>query len=149
VITELSAAAAGFVCMEPATCAVHRWVMHGSGWALHRSHHESKPGAVHLEANDAFPVMFAGVTLAMMALGAGVRSLHLLVAVGVGMTAYGAAYAFVHEVAIHRRVLPGLRLGPRLARLRDAHGLHHQFGGAPYGMLWPVVPSALAARSQH
>jgi beta-carotene 3-hydroxylase len=84
--------------------------------------------------------------VAMMALGSGVRSLHLLVAVGAGVTAYGAAYAFVHDVVIHRRTLAGLGVGGRLARLRDAHAVHHCSGGAPYGMLWPVVPPTAALR---
>jgi beta-carotene 3-hydroxylase len=133
--------------MEPATAAAHRWIMHGPGWLLHRSHH--RPGAGRWEANDAFPVIFAALTIAMMAVGSGVRSLHLLVAVGVGVTAYGAAYAFVHDVIIHRRIFPGLRAGRTLARLRTAHGLHHRFGGAPYGMLWPVIPAELQLRARH
>ena len=64
-----------------------------------------------------------------------------------GVTAYGATYLLVHDVAIHGR-LP-LRF-PRLAYLRwvhDAHELHHRFGGEPYGMLLPVVPRALRERA--
>jgi beta-carotene 3-hydroxylase len=146
VIDEVFAAVVAFVVMEPATCAAHRWVMHGAGWLLHRSHHVA--GVGRWEANDAFPLMFAALTIAMMAVGSGVRSLHLLVAVGVGVTAYGAAYAFVHDVIIHRRIFSGLRAGRTLARLRDAHGLHHRFGGAPYGMLWPVIPAELQHRAR-
>jgi beta-carotene 3-hydroxylase len=145
VSNEVLAAIAAFVVMEPATCAAHRWIMHGVGWVLHRSHHVA--GAGRWEANDAFPVMFAALTIAMMAVGSGIRSLHLLVAVGVGVTAYGAAYAFVHDVIIHRRVFSGLRAGRVLGRLRHAHGLHHRFGGAPYGMLWPMVPAQLQQRA--
>ena len=76
-----------------------------------------------------------------MAAGSRVRSLRLLLAVGAGITAYGAAYGFVHDVVIHRRVLSGLGTSRRLDRLRQAHGVHHRAGGAPYGMLWPVVPA--------
>jgi len=144
VIAQVVAAGAAFVCMEPVTCGVHRWVMHGPGWVLHRSHHQSRPGERGLEANDAYPVLFAGSTVAVMALGSRVPALRLLLGVGVGVTAYGAAYAFVHDVIIHRRIRPSLGASGRLvrlARLRDAHGVHHRFGGAPYGMLWPVVPA--------
>ena len=140
-IAQVAAAGAAFVCMEPVTAVVHRWVMHGPGWVLHQSHHQSRPGDRRLEANDAYPVIFAGSTVAVMALGSQVPALRLLLGVGVGVTAYGAAYAFVHDVMIHRRVLPRLGATGRLARLRDAHGGHHRFGGAPYGMLWPVVPA--------
>ena len=41
-----------FVLMEPATYAVHRWLMHGPGRGLHRSHHRLAAG--RLEANDLF-----------------------------------------------------------------------------------------------
>lgn len=133
-----------FVLMEPATYAAHRWVMHGVGWVLHRSHHRRRQG--RWEANDWFPVAFASVTVGAMALGTGVRSAHLLVPVGVGVTVYGAAYAFVHDVYIHARFGRLPVLAP-LERLRDAHALHHRFGGEPYGMLCPVVPRALRARA--
>ena len=33
---------------------------------------------------------------------------------------------------------------PLLDRLAAAHELHHRFGGAPYGMLVPIVPAARA-----
>jgi beta-carotene 3-hydroxylase len=63
------------------------------------------------------------------------------------VTAYGLAYLAVHDLYIHRR-LPGLQLrSARLDRLADAHALHHRFGGEPYGMLVPVVPRSVRARS--
>lgn len=136
--------AVAFIAMEPVTYAAHRWVMHGAGWILHRSHHGAQAG--RLEANDAFPVIFAALTIAVMALATEVRSLRLLLAVGVGVTVYGAAYAFVHDVYIHRRLgrLPAWR---PLERLKVAHSIHHRFGGEPYGMLCPLVPKALRERA--
>ena len=138
-----------FVLMEPATYAAHRWIMHGAGWVLHRSHHRRRSPATwreRFEANDWFPLMFAGLTMVVIAVGAGVRSAHLLVAVGVGVTAYGAAYAFVHDVYIHGRFVKMAIWAP-LERLRNAHAIHHLYGGEPYGMLCPIVPRALAERA--
>ncbi|MGH9066596.1 MAG: hypothetical protein ACRD0J_03610 [Acidimicrobiales bacterium] len=135
--------AASFVAMEPATYAAHRWVMHGVGWALHRSHHQASLKA--LEANDAFPVMFASATVVLMAAGAGRSSLRPLQAVGAGVTLYGAAYGFVHDVYIHSRLGTVPRVG-LLERLRQAHRIHHLFQGEPYGMLFPIVPAELRAR---
>ena len=67
-----------------------------------------------------------------------------LVPIGIGVTAYGAAYALVHDVYIHRRLrwFGGRRVGG-LDRLAAAHELHHRYGGAPYGMLVPIVPRRL------
>lgn len=138
--------AIAFVVMEPVTYAAHRWVMHGIGEFLHRSHH--RPGSSGWEANDLYPVAFAAVVLVGMALGFNVNGLGDLVAVGVGITLYGAAYALVHDVYIHRRVLgwrpPRSRVGDHLA---EAHRVHHLYNGEPYGMLLPIIPAALKARA--
>ncbi len=128
---KVALAAGAFAAMEPLTALVHRRVMHGSGWVLHASHHE--PGR-RLEANDAYPVIFAGLTMAAMALGSRVRPLRFLLPMGAGVTAYGAAYATVHDIVIHQRFGPAIER----SRLREAHQRHHAEDGAPYGMLWPV-----------
>ena len=135
-----------FVAMEPITAATHRWVMHGVGMRLHRSHH----GRAHrrLEANDAFPVMFAAVVGLGLWIGFNTPRLGDLVPLGVGVTLYGAAYALVHDVYIHHRVrLLGDRRSAVLDRLAAAHALHHSYGGAPYGMLLPVVPAHVRRRA--
>ncbi|MDQ6840452.1 MAG: sterol desaturase family protein [Actinomycetota bacterium] len=144
------AAVVAFVVMEPVTYAAHRWVMHGMGWVLHRSHHRvRRPSgslAAQVEANDWFPVMFAAITIAAMALATSQPRAHLLLPVGVGVTAYGAAYAAVHDLYIHGRLVHLPAVGA-LEFLRRAHALHHRFGGEPYGMLCPVVPRALRERA--
>jgi beta-carotene 3-hydroxylase len=145
-VAPFVAAAIAFVLMEPLTYAAHRWVMHGAGWVLHRSHHRARPGG-GLEANDWYPVLFAAVTILAMAAGTVAPTVHVLVPIGVGVTAYGAAYAFVHDVYIHGRFVRIPTIG-LLERLRAAHALHHRFGGEPYGMLCPVVPGAVRDRAR-
>ena len=137
-VERLLIVVASFALMEPVTAGVHRWVMHGFGWGLHRSHHRPRPGL--LERNDLFPVMFASVTMLAMAVGFRWWGRDLLVPASVGVTGYGVTYAFVHDVYIHQRV----RFGPRVAfleRRKSAHLMHHTRGEAPYGMLFPVVPA--------
>ncbi len=136
-----------FCVMEPVTYLAHRFVMHGIGWALHRSHHAAAAG--RFEANDAFPLVFGSLTVLAMAVGFNVSSLRFLVALTAGITLYGAAYGFVHDVYIHGRLglWPRLPGSPVLERLRWAHGLHHRYGGEPYGMLVPIVPRALRSRA--
>jgi beta-carotene 3-hydroxylase len=139
-------AVAAFAAMEPLSAATHRFVMHGVGLALHRSHHRRTHRG--WEANDAYPLMFAAVVCVGLWIGFHAPRFADLVPIGVGITAYGAAYALVHDVYIHRRLRwfddrrPAL-----LQRLADAHELHHRFGGAPYGMLVPIVPRAIKARA--
>jgi beta-carotene 3-hydroxylase len=137
---------AAFLVMEPVTYAVHRWVMHGAGAVLHRSHH--RQGSTGWEANDLYPVLFASVVLVGLALGFNVAGLAGLVPVGIGVTLYGMAYGLVHDVYIHGR-LPLFR-GRKVAlldRLADAHRIHHLYNGEPYGMLLPIVPAELRDRA--
>ena len=136
-----------FVAMEPLTAATHRFVMHGVGIGLHRSHHRRRPA--RFQANDAYPVLFAAVVCAALWVGFHEPALAVLVPVGLGVTAYGAAYAAVHDVYIHRRPrwFGARRIG-WLDHLAAAHELHHRFGGAPYGMLVPIVPASIRTRSR-
>ena len=134
--------------MEPVTYAVHRWVMHGPGRTLHRSHH--RPPAGRLEANDLFPVAFASLVGRRHSPSASTSTAGTwLVPSGRGDAATALAYGLVHDGFIHGRLAvlapppsPGLR------SLADAHRLHHLFGGEPYGMLFPVVPARLRSRAR-
>lgn len=140
------AAVGAFVAMEGVSYATHRWVMHGFGIRWHRSHHV--PAHRGWEANDAFPALFSTIGFTLFVLSVVGPRLDVLWWTGVGVTVYGVAYLFVHDIYIHHR-LP-LRL-PKLAmleRLRDAHEIHHLYGGEPYGMLFPVVPRELRDRAR-
>lgn len=135
-----------FVAMEPLTAAIHRFVMHGLGAWLHRSHHE--PSDHGWERNDWYPVAFAAVVMLGFWLGFHDDAMTWLLPVGLGVTIYGGAYALVHDGYIHRRVdLFGSRVVRPLDRLAAAHRIHHRYGRAPFGMLAPIVPSDLRARA--
>ncbi|MFN3256122.1 MAG: sterol desaturase family protein [Ilumatobacter sp.] len=144
--SAVAIAIVAFVLMEPLTAATHRWVMHGIGEFLHRSHH--RPRRARWEANDWYPVMFAAIVNLGFVAGFNWDGFGALVPVGVGVTAYGACYALVHDVYIHGRL--GWFANRRIAvfdRLADAHRIHHLYNAAPYGMLAPVVPSELRERA--
>src|SRR3712207_2387153 len=85
------------VVMELTAAAVHRHVMHGAGWAWHRSHHEPRSGP--FERDDLYAVIFGGVSLLLFVLGGRVP---LLWRVGFGMVVYGLLCAFVHDGLVHR-----------------------------------------------
>jgi beta-carotene 3-hydroxylase len=144
-VTGAAVAIAALILMEPVTTLAHRLVFHGFAMGWHRSHH--LPPRHSLEANDLFPVVFSIVTIVVLSVGVWVGAGSVLVPVGIGVTAYGAAYLVVHDLVIHRRV-PWLPVPDRVGRrLRQAHNVHHLFGQAPYGFLAPVVPPALRARA--
>ena len=91
-------AAVTLAASEPAAALAHRAVMHASGWRWHRSHHRPRRGG--WEDNDRFPVVFAALTMATMALGRATGR-ERLVAAGAGVTGYGLLYLLVHDVGVH------------------------------------------------
>ena len=145
-MTSVLLAAVAFVLMEPVVYAYHRWVMHGVGIRLHWSHHEAGDGG--WEANDLYPLIAATVTMLGFGLGFNVSGLAPLVPVCIGVTLYGLAYVFVHDVYIHRRVRWFTAEIGVAERLKAAHRVHHIWHGEPYGMLFPVVPAELRRRAE-
>jgi len=143
----LATAAAALVLMEAVSYLMHRFVMHGPGWRVHADHHTSKPAG--FQRNDLYPASFSLLAVALFAIGALLPGTPLAVAAGVGMTCYGLAYLYVHELCIHER-LPGRRRAGRYVQwLRRMHRIHHLYGGEPYGMLLPVVPRELRRGAMH
>jgi beta-carotene 3-hydroxylase len=135
-----------FLGMEVLVYLSHRFVMHGPGMPIHKSHHQRRPEP-GLERNDLYPLMGSVVAMLGFGLGLNVGGLHALLPIAVGLTIYGAAYFFVHDIYIHRR-LPwfGVELGV-CERLNAAHRIDPLWGGERYGMLFPVVPAALRQRA--
>ena len=145
-MTSAVLAVAALVLMEPLTAVLHRVVFHGFGMGWHRSHHA--PPRRALEANDLYPVTFGAATIVLLAVGVWVGGGSALVPIGIGITAYGAAYLVVHDVVIHRR-LPWPTIPDRVgARIRAAHNVHHLYSGPPFGFLAPVVPRRLVAQAR-
>ena len=134
-----------FVLMEGVAYLSHRFVMHGRLGAWHRSHHRPRHGAV--EGNDLYPAVAAALTITVIAVGTAVEGLRALTWVGTGITLYGVAYLFVHDLYIHRRLASFTwRWGP-LERVREAHRIHHLWAGEPFGFLFPIVPRPLRAKA--
>lgn len=138
--------AAAFVLMEPVAYLAHRFVMHGRLGGWHRGHHQVRAGT--FEANDLYPLVAAAITIVVIAAGTVHHGWSPLAAVGGGITLYGAAYLFVHDVYIHRRI-PGFTwTWAPLERVREAHRIHHLWAGEPFGFLFPIVPGELRQRAR-
>jgi beta-carotene 3-hydroxylase len=136
---------ASFVAMEAVSYLLHRFVMHGAGWRIHADHH--LPSRDGFERNDLYPASFSAVAITLFVLGTTVPALRVLLAAGIGLTLYGLAYFYVHEVYVHRRLPLPRRRWAYLVWLERQHRIHHLFGGEPYGMLLPLVPRELRARA--
>lgn len=134
-------ALAAFVVMEGVAWATHKYVMHGFLWSLHESHHLPRQGA--FEKNDWFGVFFSVIAMGLFAAGYFVSPVYT--ALGAGVTAYGVAYLFLHDILNHKRF--GIHIKPRSGYLRAvlrSHRIHHarrtREGGVSFGFLVPVNP---------
>lgn len=116
---------ATFIAMEGATWLIHKYIMHGFLWYLHRDHHDhSNEG--NLEKNDYFFVLFAIPTIALMYFGS-LKDYNYLFFIGLGIMLYGMAYFFVHDVFIHQRIhFLTHSKNPYFLALRRAHKQHHK-----------------------
>lgn len=131
-----------FILMEGATWLIHKYIMHGFLWVLHRDHHDhSHEGP--LERNDLFFVFFAVPAILLMYYGAD-AGYNALFYIGAGITLYGIAYFFVHDIFIHQRIR-FLRQtnNPYLLSIRRAHKQHHKHtskeDGECFGFLWVPI----------
>lgn len=127
-----------FSLMEFAAWSLHKYVMHGPLWVLHKDHHTPRKGHFW-QLNDAFAIFFA-IPSFLFILFDSIWDLPMLGAIGYGIALYGAVYFFVHEVLIHRRLKFFNWHGNRyIDGLRTAHRHHHQiagkYGARNFGML--------------
>jgi beta-carotene 3-hydroxylase len=128
-----------FFLMEGLTWVIHKYVMHGFLWTLHRDHHDHSHKG-QLERNDYFFLIFALPAIALMYLGSR-QQFNSLFFIGLGITVYGIAYFFVHDIFIHQRfkLLRETR-NPYLQAIRRAHKQHHRHTGKEkgecFGFLW-------------
>jgi beta-carotene 3-hydroxylase len=134
--------------MEGVAYGAHRWIMHGPGWFLHKSHHSPRTGP--FEANDLYAVIFALPSFALIFAGLHYGIGIWAVWVGCGVAIYGAIYAIFHDVIVHRRV-PHRHVprSPYMKRIVQAHRLHHavetKHGAVSFGFLVAPRPEALKA----
>ncbi len=123
---------ATFVAMEFSAWAMHKYVMHGFLWYLHKDHHV--PDHKHFyEKNDFFFLVYAIPSWLCIMLGSMYDSF-LTFYIGFGILAYGIAYFLVHEVFIHQRLKWFRKTNNKYFRaIRRAHKIHHKHIGKEHG----------------
>jgi beta-carotene 3-hydroxylase len=129
-----------FITMEFVAWLAHKYIMHGFLWYLHKDHHQPDPEKP-VEHNDFFFIIFA--TPAIILFIAGIKDFSLPFWIAVGITLYGTAYFFIHDLFIHQRIKV-LRDADSVyfRAIRRAHKIHHKHltkeDGECFGML--LVP---------
>ncbi|PIQ50040.1 MAG: fatty acid hydroxylase [Cytophagales bacterium CG12_big_fil_rev_8_21_14_0_65_40_12] len=113
----------GFVLMETFSWWIHKYVMHGVLWKIHKTHHQHTKG--YFELNDLFTLLFGGIAVTLILLGA--SALDYRFWMGCGISLYGLLYFFLHDVLIHKRLnLLGRPKTKYLRAITKAHRDHHK-----------------------
>lgn len=131
-----------FILMEFVAWFTHKYIMHGLLWVLHKDHHH-KQSKGFFEHNDFFFLIFALPGASCSIIGY-LNDYNYIFFVGLGITTYGLAYFFVHDIFIHQRFkLFRNAKSPYFAAIRRAHKMHHKHLGKEhgecFGMLWVPI----------
>lgn len=112
----------GFAVMEFAGWFIHKYIMHGPLWSIHKTHHE--PSKHYFELNDLFSLLFGSVAIVLIFLG--IKELDYRFWMGVGISLYGMLYFVIHDVLVHRRLKWFSRPKNKfLLGIFKAHQAHH------------------------
>jgi beta-carotene 3-hydroxylase len=135
--------------MEGFAYVAHRWLMHGPGWFLHKSHHSPRTG--NWELNDLYAVIFAVPSFVLLLGGVHLGWWPGWAWIGAGIAAYGAIYFGFHDIIVHKRL--NTRYIPKsdyMKRIIQAHRLHHvvetKHGTVSFGFLYAPPPEKLKAQ---
>ncbi|MFN3800958.1 sterol desaturase family protein [Belliella pelovolcani] len=90
----------GFAVMEFSGWFIHKYIMHGPLWNIHKTHHQ--PSKSYFELNDLFSLLFGSIAIILILLG--LSELDYRFWMGTGISLYGISYFFLHDVLIHRRL---------------------------------------------
>lgn len=90
----------GFILTETFSWWMHKYIMHGVLWKIHKTHHQHTEGA--FELNDIFVLIFGGSAVILILLG--VESFDYRFWLGCGISLYGTLYFILHDVLIHKRL---------------------------------------------
>ena len=128
-----------FIFMEFNAWFMHKYIMHGFLWKLHKDHHK-KDHKSWFERNDAFFLFYAILSIVSFFLWE-TGTLSLGLPIGIGIFLYGLTYFLVHDIFIHQRFKFFKKSNNIYAKaLRRAHKIHHKNinkeKGECFGMLW-------------
>lgn len=154
ILFKVLVTSATFIFMEGVAWFTHKYIMHGFLWSLHHDHHHKPKGQV-MERNDAFFLLFSVPAIALLIYGLSLEEgwNGVLPWIGIGITLYGMAYFFVHDIFIHQRMPFFKRTDNVYFRaLRKAHKIHHKHlgkeDGECFGMLWVPIKYFIEARKK-
>ncbi len=138
-VIDIGSVIIAFIAMEGVAWLAHKYIMHGILWTLHKDHHK-KESEGFIEHNDFFFLIFALPGIASLFFGMK-NYYNYVFFIGIGITLYGIAYFFIHDIFIHQRFKIFRKSNSLYFKaIRRAHKMHHKHldkeDGECFGMLW-------------
>lgn len=122
-----------FLFMEVVAWWMHKYVMHGFLWVLHKDHHS--PHKKRFERNDLFALVFAIPSIILIYTGVS-GNFDYKFWIGLGITLYGVSYFLFHDILFHQRFqLFNQNRNSYFKAVVRAHGDHHK-GKKNFGFLF-------------
>lgn len=139
IVIDIGSVIIAFIAMEGVAWLAHKYIMHGILWTLHKDHHK-KESEGFIEHNDFFFLIFALPGIASLFFGMK-NYYNYVFFIGIGITLYGIAYFFIHDIFIHQRFKIFRKSNSLYFKaIRRAHKMHHKHlgkeDGECFGMLW-------------
>ena len=109
--------------MEIVAILTHKYIMHGPGWFLHKSHHSNH--SENYELNDIYFIIFSLPSIFCIIYGI-LFGDYIVLSIGIGILMYGLVYVVLHDVYVHGRF--GLKVrfsNPYLRKINKSHKKHH------------------------
>ncbi len=126
-----------FCFMEFVAWSNHKYIMHGFLWKWHKDHHinDHKKNAIQTEGlkpgfekNDYFFLVYAIPAIIFLLVGI-YFTISPIIAIGIGISAYGLTYFALHDVMIHHRLKIPFLIHTKNRYLQSvikAHLAHHR-----------------------
>lgn len=112
------------IAMELIAIISHKYIMHGPGWFLHKSHHQKHKNI--FELNDIYFIFFSTPSIFSIIFGM-LESNYILLSIGIGIMLYGLIYILLHDVVVHQRF--GIKINIKkysyLNKIKRSHLKHH------------------------
>ena len=111
------------VFMELFAIFAHKYIMHGPGWFLHKSHHVKNNNKTEL--NDLYFVIFSLPSIYFIIKGILIEN-YIFLSIGIGILFYGIIYILLHDIFVHKRFGFNINFKNSIfKKIKVSHRKHH------------------------
>ncbi len=126
---------ASFFGMEAVARLMHKYLMHGILWPIHKDHHIDM--GHKFQRNNLFGLIFSAISIFLF-IETFLTGSSVYASIGFGLLFYGIAYLIIHDMIIHNKYIH-LRYrhhSKYMDNIIAVHEYHHTYRGDKKGVNW-------------